>query len=63
MAGIKEREDGQRRGVGGGDYSREAIILNIFIKGVGAIIRGKRLIEGRLLFQRNTVFCKQFDRN
>ena len=52
MAGIKEREDGQRRGVGGGgDYSREAIILNIFIKGGGgdysreAINRGAAIIS------------------
>ena len=37
-------------GGGGGDYSREAIILNIFVKG-GAIILGRRLIEGRLLFE------------
>ena len=46
--GIKEREDGER---GGGDHSREAIILNISIKGGGAIMRGRRLIEGRLLFE------------
>ena len=40
MGRIKEREDGERRGVGGGgDYSREAIILNIPIK-------GGRLLEG-----------------
>ena len=50
MAGIKEREDGQRRGVGGGDYSREAIILNISIKGGGdysreAINRGAAIIS------------------
>ena len=32
---------------GGGDYSSEAIILNIFVKG-RAIIRGRGLIEGRL---------------
>ena len=38
---IKEREDGKRRGGGGGagDYSREAIILNISTK-------GGRLFEG-----------------
>ena len=42
--GIKEGEDGER---GRGDYSRVAIILNISIKR-GAIIRGRRLIEGRL---------------
>ena len=35
---------------GGDDYSREAIILNISVKR-GAIIRGRRLIEGRLLFE------------
>ena len=38
--GIKEREDGER----GGDYSKEAIISNISIK-------GGRLFEGRLLFE------------
>ena len=27
-----EREDGEKYGGGGGDYSKEAIILNIFIK-------------------------------
>ena len=37
---IKGREDGR----GWGDYSREAIILNILVK-VG------RLFEGRLLFE------------
>ena len=39
--GIKEREDGERGGGGGRlfEYSREAIILNISIKGV-------RLFEG-----------------
>ena len=41
--GIKEREDGQRRG--GGDYSREMIN------------------RGAAIIRRNTVFCKQFDRN
>ena len=41
--GIKEREDGERGG-GGGDYSREAINLNISIK-------GGRLLEGRLLLE------------
>ena len=38
------------RGGGGGDCSREAIILNISVKR-GAIIQGRRLIEGRLLFE------------
>ena len=39
-------------GGGGGDYSREVIISNISIKGAGgAIIRGRRLIEGRLIFE------------
>ena len=38
------------QGGGGDDYSREAIILYISFKG-GAIIRGRRLIEGRLLFE------------
>ena len=41
--GIKEREDGERGG-GGGDYSRETIMLNISIK-------GGRLIEEWLLFE------------
>ena len=40
--GIKEREDGERGG--GGDYSRETIMLNISIK-------GRRLIEEWLLFE------------
>ena len=39
--GIKEREDG-KRGAVGGDYSREATILNI---------KEERLFEGRLLFK------------
>ena len=49
---IKERENGEKDG-GRGDYSREAIILNISIKGgdysmeainLGtAVIRGNRL--------------------
>ena len=34
----------------GDENSREAIISNIFIKG-GAIIRGRRLIGERLLFE------------
>ena len=34
----------------GGDYLRKAIILNISVK-EGAIIRGRRLIEGRQLFE------------
>ena len=45
--GIKEREDGDRGEGGGGpwgDYSREATILNIYIK-------GERLFESRLLFK------------
>ena len=41
----------------GGDYSREAIISNISIKG-GAIIQGRRLIERLLLFKEYTVFCR-----
>ena len=38
-----EREDGEKDGGGGSDYSKEAIILNISIKeGWGeAIIRGR----------------------
>ena len=35
---------------GGGDYSRKAIILNISVKG-GRLFGGRRLIEGRLLFE------------
>ena len=42
---VKEREDDERRGVRGGDYSREAIN------------------RGAAIIRRNTVFCKQFDRN
>ena len=39
-------------GGGGSDYSRKEIILNISVKGGGgAIIRGRRLIEGQLLFE------------
>ena len=30
---MKEREDGEKGGGGGGNYLREAIILNISIKG------------------------------
>ena len=30
--GIKEREEG-KRGAGGVDYSREAVILNVSVKG------------------------------
>ena len=37
---------------GGGDYSREVIISNISIKGAGGdYSRGRRLIEGRLIFE------------
>ena len=37
---------------GGGDYSREGIISNISIKGAGGdYSRGRRLIEGRLIFE------------
>ena len=36
------------RGEGGG-YSRGAIISNVSVKKKGGIIRGRRLIEGRLL--------------
>ena len=56
---IKERENGEKDG-GRGDYSREAIILNISIKGGGdysmeainlgtAIIRGNRLCRALYL--------------
>ena len=40
-----------KEGWGGGDYSREAIIFNISIKGEHFDIRGRRLMEGRLLFK------------
>ena len=47
--GKKEKEDGER-GLGGGDYSREVIILNISIKGGRllreAIHRGTAIIRG-----------------
>ena len=50
--GIKERENDETGGGGwGDDYSRETIISNISIKEGGAIIRGRWLIEGRLLFE------------
>ena len=46
--GIKEREGGKRGGGGrlseGGDYFQ-------YFRLRGAIIRGRRLIEGRLLFE------------
>ena len=38
------------RGVGG-DYSREATILNISVKGGDYSKEARRLIEGRLLFE------------
>ena len=38
------------RGAGRGDCSREAIILSVSVKG-RTIIRGRRLIEGPLLFE------------
>ena len=51
--GIKEREDGERGGVGGrgvGNYSREVIISDISIKGrrllKEAINRGTAVIRG-----------------
>ena len=50
--GIKEREDGQRSG--GGDYSREAIILNISVKG-GDYLR-EAINRGTAIFRGNTVF-------
>ena len=43
--GIKGREDGEKV-----NYSRAAIILSISIEG-GEIIRGRRLIQGQLLFK------------
>ena len=35
----------------GGDYLRHAIIFNISIWGGGAIIQGRPLLEGQLLFK------------
>ena len=46
--GIKGREDSERRG-GGGHYSREAITLNISVKGGGGVNRRTAIIR------RNTV--------
>ena len=43
------------RRVGGGNYTREAIIFNISIK------RG-RLIEGRLLFEEIRYFCCDYSK-
>ena len=48
--GLRTRRYRERRG-GGSDYSREAIISNISVQGGRVIIRGRRLIEGRLLFE------------
>ena len=45
---------GLRTVVGGGDFSREAIILNISVKGV-RLFEVRRLIEGRLLYSRKYV--------
>ena len=44
----RERED-VAKGGGGGDYSREAIIVNILVKG-GLLFEGGEQSEGRLLF-------------
>ena len=50
--GITGRDLGENEGQGKGDYSRAAIILSISVKGGGgAIIRGRPLIDGRLLFE------------
>ena len=43
---------------GRGEYSRKAIILNISVEG-GQIIRGRRLIAGRLLFKEIRYFHPQ----
>ena len=48
--GIKEREDVARVGRGG-DYSREAIIVNILVKGE-LLFEGGDQSEGRLLFEK-----------
>ena len=50
MGGIKEREDGQRRGGGGGRLFERGDYFKYFHQR-GAIIGGRRLIEGRLLFE------------
>ena len=39
------------KGGGGGDYSREAIIVNILVKG-GLLFEGGEQSEGRLLFEK-----------
>ena len=48
LRGRRQKEEKKARGRG--DYSREAVILNISVKG-GVIIRGRRLIKGRLLLK------------
>ena len=50
LTGTGKKEEKMARGAGRGDYSREAIILSFFRKR-GAIIRGRRSIEGRPLFE------------
>ena len=44
------------RGVVGGDYSREVIILNTIFCLKGAIIPGRQLIKGQLLFKKTRYF-------
>ena len=58
--GIKEREDSERRGgrgrlFEGGDYFE-------YFGQRGAIIRGRRLIEGRLLFEEIRKVAKKVNR-
>ena len=50
--GIKEREDGERDG--GGDYSREAVISNISIKG-GWLFEGGNINQWTAFIQGNVV--------
>ena len=50
MGRIKEREDGERRGVGGGRLFERGDYFK-YSHQRGAIIGGRRLIEERLLFE------------
>ena len=53
MEGIKEKKDGERGLGGGGDYSREVIILNISIKG-GRLLR-EAIHRGTAIIRENRV--------
>ena len=52
--GIKGREDSERRG-GGGDYSREAIILNISVKERGGDYSREAINQRTAIIRGNTV--------